>query len=63
MMTTVTLPVYNKTDDSVSLENFLLHTVFEPHREKTGFLHMRKQRRLCFRYIDNTIPLLSKSEI
>ena len=23
--------------------------IFEPRREKTGFLHMRKQRRLCFR--------------
>ena len=41
----------------------------EPRYEKTGFLHMRKQRRnreadqrLCFRYIDRTIPLLSKSE-
>ena len=33
----------------------------EPRYEKTGFLHicMRKQRR----YIDSTIPLLSKSEI
>ena len=40
------------------------------HIEKTNVLHMRKQRRrsgnreadqrLCFRYIDSTIPLLSK---
>ena len=49
--------------------------LFEPRREKTGFLHMRKQRcrsasryreadqRLCFRYTDSTIPLLPKSEI
>ena len=44
---------------------------FEPRREKTGFLHMGKQRRgnreadqrLCFRYTDSTIPLLPKSEI
>ena len=48
---------------------------FEPRREKTGFMHMRKQRRrsasryreadqrLCFRYTDSTIPLLPKSEI
>ena len=42
---------------------------YEPRHEKTGFLHMRKQRlrsadqRLCFRYTDSTIPLLSKSEI
>ena len=36
--------------------------IYEPHCEKTGFLHMRKQRRsgnreadqrLCFRYTDN----------
>ena len=50
-------------------------TLFEPRREKTGFLHMRKKdadqlrgnreadQRLCFRYIDSTIPHLSKSEI
>ena len=43
--------------------------LFEPRREKNGFLHMRKQRRrsasryLCFRYTDSTIPLLPKSEI
>ena len=47
----------------------------EPHREKTGLLHMRKQRRRsacgnrkadqhpCFRYTDSTIPLLPKFEI
>ena len=45
-------------------------TLFEPFHEKTGFLHMRKQRgnreadqRLCFRYTDNTIPVLPKYEI
>ena len=43
--------------------------LFEPRHEKTGFLHMRKQRRseadqrLCFCYRDSTIPLLPKSEI
>ena len=49
--------------------------VFERRHEKTGFLHMRKQRRrsacgnreadqrLCFRYTDSTIPLLPKYEI
>ena len=49
--------------------------IYEPRHEKTNILHMRKQRRrsacggreadqcLCFRYIDSTIPLLSKSEI
>ena len=45
----------------------------EPRYEKTGFLHMRKQRRrkalleadqrLCFLYMDSTIPLLPKYEI
>ena len=51
-----------------------LHTLIEPRCEKTGFLHMRKQRRrsashreadqrLCFRYTDSTIPLLLTSEI
>ena len=50
--------------------SFFHHTrTYEPRHEETGFLHMRKQRRrsanqrLCFRYIDSTIPLLSKSEI
>ena len=46
--------------------------LYEPHREKTRFLPMRKQRRrcnceahqrLCFRYTDSTVPLLLKSEI
>ena len=44
--------------------------LYEPRYEKTGFLHMRIQRRrsasrnreadqrLCFRYTDSTIPLL-----
>ena len=42
---------------------------FEPRHEKTNILHMRKKKdadpdqRLCFRYIDSTIALLSKSEI
>ena len=49
--------------------------LFEPRREKTGFLHMEKKdanqlrgireadQRLCFRYIDGTIPLLPIYEI
>ena len=46
--------------------------LYEPHHEKTGFLHMRKQRcrsnseadqHLCFHYTDSTICLLPKSEI
>ena len=48
----------------------------EPRREKTGFLHMPKNKDadqlhgypeadqgLCFRYTDSTIPLLPTSEI
>ena len=47
----------------------------EPRREKTDFLHLRNKdadqlrgnpeadQRLCFRYTDNTIPVLPKSEI
>ena len=42
--------------------------MYEPCREKTSFLHKRKQRRradqrLCFGDIDSTIPLLPKYEI
>ena len=37
---------------------------FEPRHEKTGFLHMRKQRhRSALRHTNSAIPLLSKSEI
>ena len=48
---------------------------FEPRREKTGFLQSENKdadqlrgnreadQRLCFRYIDSTIPLLLKYEI
>ena len=52
------------------------YELFEPRHEKTGFLHMQKNKAtdqlrgnceadqgLCFRYIDSTIPLLSKSKI
>ena len=51
-------------------------TLIEPRREKTDFLHICENKgadqlrgdreadqRLCFRYIDSTIPLLSKYEI
>ena len=38
-------------------------TTFEHRREKTDFLHMQKQRRLCFRYTHSAIPLLPKSGI
>ena len=52
--------------DTVSLN----HKTCMPCHEKTGFLPMRKQRRiyctadqrLCFRYRDSTITLLPKSE-
>ena len=53
-----------------------LHFLYEPRHEKTGFLHMRKNKdayqlcgnreadqRLCFRYTDSTIPLLPTSKI
>ena len=46
---------------------------FEPRHEKTNILHNKDadqlhgnreaDQRLCFHYIDSTIPLLSKSEI
>ena len=49
---------------------------YESRHEKTGFLHICENKdadqlrgnreadqRLCFRYTDSTIPLLSKSEI
>ena len=50
-------------------------SAYEPRHEKTNVLHMRKQRadqlrgnheadqRLCFRYLDSMIPLLSKPQI
>ena len=39
--------------------SLLVSMANEPHREKTGFLHVRKQRRetdqrLCFRFTDST---------
>ena len=58
----------------ISMNRTVLLTL-ELRHEKTWFLHMRKKvadqlrsnctadQRLCFRYIDSTIPLLSKSEI
>ena len=52
------------------------YVVDELRREKTGFLHIcenkgadqlcgnrKADQRLCFRYIDSTIPLFHKSEI
>ena len=58
----------------ISSKKHLLWVLNEPRYEKTGFLHMPKQRRrsashleadqrLCFRYTDSTIHLLPKSEI
>ena len=44
-----------------------IFSTYEPRHEKTNALHMQKQRQreadqcLCFRYIDSTIPLLSKA--
>ena len=36
---------------------------FEPRCEKTGFCNREADQRLCFCYIDSTIPLLPRSEI
>ena len=59
----------------MKLIDFKVASIFEPRREKNIFLHMPKQnadqlrgnheadQRLCFRYIDSTIPLLPESEI
>ena len=65
---------YNVHKIAYYLPEELIQPIYEPRREKTGFLHMRKQRhrsashreadqRLCFRYIDSTIPPLHKYEI
>ena len=42
--------------------------LYEQRHEKKGFLYIRKQRsrsasRLCFRFTERTIPLLSESKI
>ena len=50
--------------------------IYEPHPEKTSFLHNAKNKGagelcdnhtadqyLCFRYLDSTIPLFPKSEV
>ena len=55
----------------ISIKSSTFKATYEPHREKTSFLHMEKQlrgfceadQRLCFPYIDSTIPLLPKAEI
>ena len=56
--------------------NIIPFVAYEPRREKTNVLHICENKdadqlrgnreadqRLCFHYIDSTIPLLSKSEI
>ena len=68
--------VSNAKTKNVSDTNFFVGaTSFEPHHEKTGFFHMRKQdadqlrgdreadQRLCFHYMDSTIPLLPNSKL
>ena len=57
-----------------NMDETVLHT-YEPRREKTGFCifenkdadqlrgNREADQRLCFRYTDSTIPLLSKSKI
>ena len=59
----------------VGLHGYVHMASYEPRQEKTNVLHMRKQRRrsasryreadqrLCFRYLDSTMPLLPKSKI
>ena len=59
----------------ISIEHEIqIAQTYDLRHERTNILHMRKQRRgsasrreadqrLCFHYIDSTIPLLSKSEI
>ena len=53
----------------------IVHETYVARREKTNVLHMRKQtqirrrgnresdQRLCFRYLDRTIPIFPKSKI
>ena len=56
---------------SIAKYSSLFLYIYEPHHEKTGFLHVRKQRHrsavhdqcLCFRYIGSMVPLFYKSEI
>ena len=69
LLTNATTAVYCVTHCSYSLTG----QRFEPPHGKTNNLHRRKQRRrsgnreadqrLCFRYSDSTISLLSKSKI
>ena len=68
--------VHQQCSKFMIIVNFILGMpailLFEPGREKTVFLHMRKQRRrsasrcyreadqrLCFPYMDRTIPEIS----
>ena len=44
---------------AVLLESY----IYEPHREKTGFLHMQNKDADQLRYTDSTIPPLPKSKI
>ena len=69
--------ISNLQDSSAVLFDYTkrCELTFEPRREKTGFLHMQKQRpdqlrgnrevdqHLCFHYIGSTILLLPKYEI
>ena len=54
--------------DKIFYMGYTGYCINEPRREKTGFLHMQKQRRkadqrLCFRFTDSTIHLHPKFEI
>ena len=68
--------IYHSEDEEFVWVKVLRLSTTEPWREKTGFLHICKNKdadqlrgnreadqRLFFRYTDSTIPLLSKSKI
>ena len=66
---------FNQNESGYLHLGYNLRIKYELRHEKTNILRMRKQdtdqlrgnreadQRLCFRYIDSTIPLLSKSVI
>ena len=75
VVSTIKIDISGDLKYSVNESNNVYLFSYEPRREKTGFLHMQNKdadqlrgnheadQRLCFRYTDSTIPLLSKSKI
>ena len=63
----------NRFSRSLSIPYKVFYSRYETHHEKTGFLHMRKQRRrsavqflisaFVFHYSDSTIPLLLTAKV